>query len=180
MHVRAVTKGQGPGICPGFYEHDHWLLSRKKVGKTEPKELPSGSINYSRSYSQNSTNDHLSTTSIFFLADSPYIDSCIFTASSLQRPLPSVPKVAIVERFNLNCTHQAKRSHVRLYCSLTRYLSVFLDKSGKCSSITKSTTFLKENKTNYYKSVAFKKQPLTLKARKAAGNLAVYSGSSNN
>ena len=41
--------------------------------------------------------------------------------------------------------------------SLTRYLSVFFDKSGKCSSITKSTTFLKEHKKDYYKSVAFKK-----------------------
>ena len=46
VHVRAVTRGQGPGICPGFYEHDHWLLSRKKEGKTKPKELPSGSISH--------------------------------------------------------------------------------------------------------------------------------------
>ena len=45
-----------------------------------------------------------------------------------------------------NRTHPAKRLHVRFYCSLTRYLSVFFDNSGKCSSITKSTTFLKENK----------------------------------
>ena len=45
-----------------------------------------------------------------------------------------------------NRTHPVKWSHVRLCCSLTRYLSVFFDNSGKCSSITKSTTFLKENK----------------------------------
>ena len=58
-------------------------------------------------YSRTSTNGHLSTTAIFS-ADSPYIDPCLNlfkTATSLQRrPLSSVPKVTVVERFN--CTFE--------------------------------------------------------------------------
>ena len=82
MHVLAVTKDQGPGICPGFYEHDHWLLSRKKEVKTKPKELPSGSISHVL-YSRNSTNGHLSITCSFFLADpSPCMDSYILGSLS--------------------------------------------------------------------------------------------------
>ena len=57
-------------------------------------------------------NGHFSTmaTSLqrpFFLADSPYVHYCFnlfTTATSLQRPLSSVPKVAIAERFNCNFT----------------------------------------------------------------------------
>ena len=57
-------------------------------------------------------NGHFSTmaTSLqrpFFLADSPYVHYCFnlfTTGTSLQRPLSSVPKVAIAERFNCNFT----------------------------------------------------------------------------
>ena len=57
-------------------------------------------------------NGHFSTmaTSLqrpFFWADSPYVHYCFnlfTTATSLQRPLSSVPKVAIAERFNCNFT----------------------------------------------------------------------------
>ena len=56
-------------------------------------------------------NGRLPTTAIF-LADIPYIDSCLnlsTTATSLQRPLSSVPKVAVVER--LNCIgHQTQEA----------------------------------------------------------------------
>ena len=53
-------------------------------------------------YSQTSSNGHLSTMATL-LADSPCIDSCLnltTTATSLQWPFSSVPKVAIVERLN--------------------------------------------------------------------------------
>ena len=49
-----------------------------------------------------STNGHLSTMTTF-LADSPYIDSRLnlsTTVTSLKRPLSSLPKVAVEERFN--------------------------------------------------------------------------------
>ena len=49
--------------------------------------------------SQASTNSHLSTMATF-LADSPYIVHWLLLNHSLQRQLSSVPKVAIVERFN--------------------------------------------------------------------------------
>ena len=26
-HIKAIMKAQGPGISPGNYEHDTWLLS---------------------------------------------------------------------------------------------------------------------------------------------------------
>ena len=59
-------------------------------------------------YSHTSTHGPLSTTATslqlpLFWADSPYIDSCLnlfTTVASLQRPLSSVPKVAVVERFD--------------------------------------------------------------------------------
>ena len=75
MHVLAVTKGQGPDICPGFYEQDHWLLyliRGKKRGKQNLKNF--AAIQFPTNYGQNSTNGHLSATSSFFLADSPYLD----------------------------------------------------------------------------------------------------------
>ena len=34
--VRAATKGRGPGIYPGYYEHDPGYFH----GKMEPKEFP--------------------------------------------------------------------------------------------------------------------------------------------
>ena len=61
-------------------------------------------------YSRTSTNGHLFKTAtsvqrsfFIFLADSPYIHSYFnlsSMATSLQWPLSSVPKVAVVERFN--------------------------------------------------------------------------------
>ena len=59
---------------------------------------------------RNSTNVHLSTTSIAlqrppFLANSPYTDSCLNLSTainSLQRPLSSASKVAVLERINCN------------------------------------------------------------------------------
>ena len=49
-------------------------------------------------------NGHLSITAIF-LADSPYIHYVVSTSlQRLQRPLSSVPNVAVVERFNCNLT----------------------------------------------------------------------------
>ena len=38
---RAVIKGQGPGISPGYYERGPWLLSKENKRKIEPKEIPS-------------------------------------------------------------------------------------------------------------------------------------------
>ena len=58
-------------------------------------------------YSRTSTNNHLSTMATF-LMDSPYIDSCLnlsTTATSLQRPLSSIPKVALVEMFNCSAMY---------------------------------------------------------------------------
>ena len=46
------------------------------------------------------------TTTIIFLADSPFIDSCLnlsTTVTSLQWLLSPVPKVAALERFNCIC-----------------------------------------------------------------------------
>ena len=80
VHVRAVTRGQGPGICPGFYEHDHWLLSRKKEGKKNLKNFLA--VQFPTYYSRNSTNGHLSKTCSFFLADSPCMDSYILGSLS--------------------------------------------------------------------------------------------------
>ena len=37
----AVTKSQGLGISPGYYEHGPQLLSYKNKRKNEPKEIPS-------------------------------------------------------------------------------------------------------------------------------------------
>ena len=59
-------------------------------------------------YSHTSTNSHLSTLTIFF-AESLCIHFCFrlsTMATSLQWPLFSVPKVAIVERFN--CINKVK------------------------------------------------------------------------
>ena len=83
MHVRAVTKDQGPGICLGFYEHDHWLLYLIGGGKKGEKQnlknfLPA---QFPTNYIY-SINGHLSATSSFFLADSPNIDSYILGSLS--------------------------------------------------------------------------------------------------
>ena len=67
-------------------------------------------LRLSNEKSRNSTNVHLSTTSITlqrppFLANSPYTDSCLNLSTainSLQRPLSSVSKVALLERINCN------------------------------------------------------------------------------
>ena len=67
-------------------------------------------LRLSNEKSRNSTNVHLSTTSIAlqrppFLANSPYTDSCLNLATainSLQRPLSSASKVAVLERINCN------------------------------------------------------------------------------
>ena len=84
MHVRAVTKDQGPGICLGFYEHDHWLLYLIGGGKKGEKQnlknfLPA---QFPTNYIY-SINGHLFATSSFFLADpSPNIDSYIWGSLS--------------------------------------------------------------------------------------------------
>ena len=36
---RAVTKSQGPGTFPNYYEHELWLLLKWNKGDIEPKEL---------------------------------------------------------------------------------------------------------------------------------------------
>ena len=67
-------------------------------------------LRLSNEKSRNSTNVHLSTTSIAlqrppFLANSPCTDSCLnlpTAINSLQRPLSSVSKVAVLERINCN------------------------------------------------------------------------------
>ena len=38
---RAVIKGRGPGISPGYYERGARLLSKENRRKIEPKETPS-------------------------------------------------------------------------------------------------------------------------------------------
>ena len=38
---RAVVKGRGPGISPGYYEHGPQPLSKENRRKIEPKEIPS-------------------------------------------------------------------------------------------------------------------------------------------
>ena len=55
-----------------------------------------------------STNGHLSTTATF-LADCPYIDSCLNVCT---KPLSSVPKVAVVDRFN--CIISVSYTHLTL------------------------------------------------------------------
>ena len=85
MHVRAVTKDQKPGICLGFYEHDHWLLyligGGKKGRKQNLKNFLAAQFTKNYIYS---INGHLSAaTSSFFLADpSPYKDSYILGSLS--------------------------------------------------------------------------------------------------
>ena len=67
-------------------------------------------LRLSNEKSPNSTNVHLSTTSIAlqrppFLANSPCTDSCLNLSTainSLQRPLSSASKVAVLERINCN------------------------------------------------------------------------------
>ena len=75
-------------------------------------------------YSRISTNGYLSTAATF-LADSPYIDSCLnlsTMATSLQRALSSVPKAAVVKRFNGSFFYFFIFC---LYCSVTgRHLQV--------------------------------------------------------
>ena len=41
LESRAVIKGRGPGISPGYYEHLPRLLSKENKRKIEPKEIPS-------------------------------------------------------------------------------------------------------------------------------------------
>ena len=67
-------------------------------------------LRLSNEKSRNSSNVHLSTTSIAlqrppFLANSPYTDSCLNLSTainSLQRPLSSASKVAVLERIKCN------------------------------------------------------------------------------
>ena len=42
--IRVVTKGWGPGISPGYHEHDPSYFHVGNKTKMEPKELPSQSI----------------------------------------------------------------------------------------------------------------------------------------
>ena len=84
MHVKTVTKDQGPGICPGFYEHDHWLLyligGGKKGEKQNLKNFLAAQFPTNYIYS---INGHISATSSFFLADpSPYKHSYILGSLS--------------------------------------------------------------------------------------------------
>ena len=84
MHVKTVTKDQGPGIFPGFYEHDHWLLyligGGKKGRKQNLKNFLAAQFPTNYIYS---INGHLFVTSSFFLADpSPNIDSYILGSLS--------------------------------------------------------------------------------------------------
>ena len=65
-------------------------------------------------YSWTSTNGHLSTTATF-LADST-------TATSLQQPLSSIPKVAFEDSFNFNYNITSENT-VRLLYSLFRFLN---------------------------------------------------------
>ena len=102
----------GWGYIPGgihsidqfrYIEIHTWL--RRLWNKT--KEII---LRLSNEKSRNSTNVHLSTTSIAlqrppFLANSPCTDSCLnlpTAINSLQRPLSSVSKVAVLERINCN------------------------------------------------------------------------------
>ena len=73
MHVKTVTKDQGPGICLGFYEHDHWLLYLIGGGKKGEKQnlknfLPA---QFPTNYIY-SINGHLFATSSFFLSQSKH------------------------------------------------------------------------------------------------------------
>ena len=83
MHVKTVTKDQGPGIFPGFYEHDHWLLyligGGKKGRKQNLKNFLAAQFPTNYIYS---INGHLFATSSFFLADSPNNDSYILGSLS--------------------------------------------------------------------------------------------------
>ena len=66
-------------------------------------------------------NDHRCTKATF-LANSPYIDSCLnistLATSTLQRPLSSVPKVAVMARFNRRQIRNSQCKRSRLHCSI--------------------------------------------------------------
>ena len=46
LHVKdkVAAKSRGPGISPGYYQHDPWLLQWQTKGKWNQKKIPSCSF----------------------------------------------------------------------------------------------------------------------------------------
>ena len=118
-----ATSPQKPPFCNGHFFGGHSIHSllfqplhnghlSSMATSLQRRPLHSGHFPTTATSLQQSPfhNGHFSTKASslqrpFFLADSPYVHYCFnffTTATSLQRPLSSVPKVAVAERFNCN------------------------------------------------------------------------------